>query len=227
MAKHSSFLFKLIAAAVVFGLGTAYSAKADSYSFSSTVYYAGPTTDPSAPPDNPFGVTNPVIGNAISGLALTSAGGQGTLTFNTNGNPGVSITSATPGLFTVNLYGAAASSIVTGTTLNAGTYNFSDANDYFGIATAGGSTGFGCTAGQACNTGTSPVDVTTITVGPSGLITVSSSSLELVADPAPPAGVPEIDPKNAMVPFALLAGVVLLVRGRRPKSAVVELESYC
>ena len=223
MKKNRSFLLKLIAAAVVFGMGTVYSAKADNVSFTSQVYYVGPSTDPTSPPDNPYGLTNTTTtGNPISGLALTSAGVQGTLTFNTNGNPGVSITSATPGLFTVNLYGAAASSIVSGGNLVAGTYTFSDPNDYFGIATAGGSTSFGCLTGQICNTTGDPKDTANITVGPGGVVTVTSSSLELVAAVTdPPSGVPEIDPKNAMVPFVLLAGAVLVFRGRRTKSAEV------
>jgi hypothetical protein len=222
MKQSKRFLTKLIAATALFGLGIAYSAKADSVSFTSTVYYVGPTTDPSAPPDNPYGLVNTTPGNPISVLGITSAGGAGTLTFNTNGNPGVSLTSATPGLFTVNLYGAAASGIVTGTTLNAGSYSFNAPNDYFGIATVGGTTNPGCNTGQACNPGSNPTAITTITVGPGGLVTVSSSSFELVAAPtSTPSGVPEVDPKNAMVPFVLLAGAALVFRGRRTKSAEV------
>lgn len=221
MKNVKNYLTRLIAVTVLFGFGMAYSAKADNISsFTSQVYYAGPATDPTSPPDNPYGVVNTTPGNAISGFALTYAGSQGTLTFDTNGNPGVAITSATPGLFTVDLYGTAASGIVNSSgQLVAGVYTFSDANDYFGIAEAGGGTGGGCITGQACNTGTSPADVTTITVGPGGLVTVSSSSLELVSQISnTPTGAPEVDPRNAMVPFALLGGAVLVIRGRRTKS---------
>jgi hypothetical protein len=212
MGKTRIFLTKLLAVAALAGFGIAHSAKADSVSFATTVYYAGPSSDGT---DNPFGVVNP-IGNAISTLAITPAGAAGTLTFNTSGNPGVSLTGTD---FTVMLYGAT-NTIVTGTTLNTGVYTFNSASDYFGVATVGGTTGFGCTAGQTCNTGSNPLDVTTINVAASGVITVSSSSLELVAKQTTPAGVPEIDPTSAMSPLALLAGAAMMIRGRRKKIAM-------
>ena len=224
MKNASNFLARLIAVAALLGLGLAHSAKADNVdTFTSQVYYAGPSTDPSAPPDNPYGVVNTTPGNPIAGFALTSAGAQGTFTFDTNGNPGVQLVSTAPGLFTVDMYGAAASTMVNASgQLVTGTYTFNSSQDYFGIESAGGSTGFGCLSMQSCNTSGNPLDVTTINVVQGGIVTVSSSSLELVAAVTnTPTGAPEVDPKNAMVPLVLLAGAVLVFRGRRTKSVEV------
>ena len=206
MGKTGSLLTKFLAVAAFLGLGMMHSAKADSVTINSNFYYAGPSTDGA---DNPFGIVN-VGGNAISTLAITSAGAPGTLVFNTSGNPGVSLTGAD---FTVSLFGPV-NTIVTGSTLNTGTYTFNSASDYFGIKSAGGTTGFGCLAGQTCNTSANPQDIVTINVAANGVVTLSSSSLEVVTQ-AQPAGVPEIDPTSSLSPLALLVGAAMIIRGRR------------
>jgi archaellum component FlaF (FlaF/FlaG flagellin family) len=189
-------LLILIVATLV-SLGMAYSTKADTLTFAGIqVYYAG---DPSEGMDNPWGVTNPG-GNAISILGMTPAGAPGTLTFDTGGNPGVSLVSSTPGLFDVNLYGDT-TNIISAGKLVTGSYTFNSPSDTFEI------NGF-------TNAGANPVDAVTINVAADGVVTLGSSSLELVTDP--PSGVPEVDPTSAMSPPALLAGAVLIIRGRRP-----------
>jgi hypothetical protein len=207
MGNMKNFLTKLLAVAVLIGLGVAYSAKADSYSTTTTFYYVGPSTD-GPPPDNPYGLTNS-IGNPISGLAITSAGSTGTLTVNTA--TGITLTGTD---FTVNLVGS--NSIVSGGALVTGTYTFTSASDYYGMATALGNTVGACNPGQNCNMGSSPGDVFTVNVSGAGIVTISSSSLELAAMPSGgPSGVPEIDPSSAMSSLALLAGLVMIMRGRR------------
>jgi PEP-CTERM motif len=178
MGKTRSFLTKLLTVAALVGLGVAYSAKADSVSFSTTVYYAGPPGEV----DNPYGVNNAAGANPISGLLIGTSGATGTVTFNTTGNPGVSVTGAD---FTINLFGST-NTIVTGTTLNTGTYTFSSSSDYFGLASKNGSTGFGCSSGQTCNAGANPADVVTINVSAAGVVTLASSSLEVVFKQAVP-----------------------------------------
>jgi hypothetical protein len=221
--KAKNLLTKFLTVAALVGLGMAYSAKADSVTLSVATYYAGPTGEI----DNPFSVTNSTVGaNSISRFSLTTAGAAGNLTLDTTGNPGLTLTSTTAGLYNVTLYGAT-NTMVTGTTLNTGTYSFSNSQDYFGIlATPTQFPGSGscAIANQYCTTGTSPSDVVTINVAATGLVTITSSSMELVAgvsSPPPNNSVPEIDPKNGMSAFALLAGAVLIMRGRRKKAQEV------
>jgi hypothetical protein len=202
---------KLLTLAALAGLGMLHVAKADSYSETSTFYYAGPETGTT---DNPFSIVN-VGGNAASTLNLTNAGVSGTLTINTVTNPAITLTGAD---FSVTLYGVPNGLLSSGK-LVTGTYNFSSGSDYFGIETAGNgaTTGFGCNAGQTCNVGANPVDQVTLNVAANGVVTLSSSSLELVTQVStqPTTGVPEIDPSSALSPLALLGCAVMIFRGRR------------
>lgn len=196
---------RLLTLAALMVLGTAFSAKADDMlTYTNTqVYYVGPSSDGT---DNPFGLTNS-IGNSISILNMTSAGAPGTLVFNTSGNPGVSLVSNTPGLFDVSLYGNT-SGMISGGQLVAGSYTFNSSLDTFDI------NGY-------TNSGSDPIDGVTIDVAANGVVTLSSSSLELATQPvadAPPAtGAPEIDPSTGMSAFTLISGAVLIIRGRRKK----------
>jgi hypothetical protein len=200
---------KLLAVAVLAGLGMVHAAKADSYTETSTFYYAGPDTA-----DDPtLGITN-ASGNTDSTFNLTSAGSTGTLSINTVTNPAISLTGSQ---FTVTLYGVP-NTLLSGGNLVTGTYNFNSSFDYFGIETAGNgaTTGFGCNAGQTCNVGANPVDQVTLNVAANGVVTLQSSSLELVTKVSSvTTGVPEIDPSSALSPLALLGGVMMIFRGRR------------
>jgi len=208
MKSARSFVMKLATVTVLAVFGMGFAAYADSVTLNSTFYYAGPETGTT---DNPFSIVN-ANGNAISTLALTSAGSSGTLVLNTTGNPGISLTGSD---FTVQLYGNT-SAMVTGSTINTGTYTFNSASDYFGIETAGGTTGYGgaglCNTGQTCNSGSNPIDDVTINVAQNGVVTLQSSSLELVAS-----DVPEMDRSNALASLVLVGGVVTIFRGRRKK----------
>ncbi len=191
---------RLLTLAALMVLGTAFSVKADALTYTDTqVYYVG--TDSTY---NPFGLTNS-IGNSISILNMTSAGAAGTLIFNTSGNPGVSLVSNTPGLFNVQLFGNT-SGMISGGQLVAGTYTFNSTQDTF-------------TINGYTNTGSDPIDGVTIDVAANGVVTLSSSSLELatqpVADPSPATGAPEIDPSTGLSAFTLIFGAVLIIRGRR------------
>ena len=101
--------------------------------------------------------------------------------------------------------------IVTGLTINPGTYTFNSASDYFGLKTVGGTTAFGCLTGQTCNTTADPEDIVTINVAQNGVVTLSSSSLEVVAL------VPENDPRSPIAPLVLLVGAAMLIGERRQK----------
>lgn len=194
---------RLLALAALMVFGAAFSAKADDVlTYTNTqVYYVG--TDSTY---NPWGLTNS-IGNPISILNMTSAGAAGTLTFDTSGNPGVSLVSNTPGLFNVQLYGDTSGMINNGQ-LVTGTYTFNSSQDTFSI------NGY-------TNSGSDPIDGVTINVAANGVVTLSSSSLELAMEPttdAPPSGgAPEIDPATGMSAFTLISGAVLIIRGRRKK----------
>jgi hypothetical protein len=210
MGKTRNLMTKLLAVAVLAGLGMVHAAKADSYMETSTFYYAGPETGTT---DNPFSIVN-VGGNAASTLNLTNAGSTGTLSINTVTNPAISLTGSQ---FTVTLYGVP-NTLLSGGNLVTGTYNFNSSFDYFGIETAGNgaTTGFGCNAGQTCNVGANPVDQVTLNVAANGVVTLQSSSLELVTKVSSvTTGVPEIDPSSALSPLALLGGVMMIFRGRR------------
>jgi hypothetical protein len=201
---------KLLAVAVLAGLGMVHAAKADSYMETSTFYYAGPDTA-----DDPtLGITN-ASGNADSTFNLTSAGSTGTLSINTVTNPAISLTGSQ---FTVTLYGVPNGLLNGSGQLVTGFYNFNSASDYFGIETAGNgaTTGFGCNAGQSCNVGANPVDQVTLNVAANGVVTLQSSSLELVTKVSSvTTGVPEINPSSALSPLALLGCAVMIFRGRR------------
>jgi hypothetical protein len=187
-----------------------HAAKADSYMETSTFYYAGPdTTD-----DPTIGVSN-LSGNADNTINLTPTGITGTLSINTVTNPAISLTGAD---FTVTLYGVPNGLLNGSGQLVTGTYSFNSALDYFGVETAGNgaTTGFMCNAGQTCNVGANPVDQVTLNVAANGVVTLQSSSLELVTQVSTVAGgVPEIDPSSALSPLALLGGAVMIFRGRR------------
>jgi len=209
MGKTRNLMTKLSAVVVLAGLGMVHVAKADSYSETSTFYYAGPETGTT---DNPFSITN-VGGNLASTMNLTNAGSTGTLSINTVTNPAISLTGSQ---FTVTLYGVP-NGMLSGGSLVTGTYNFSSGTDYFGIETAGNgaTTGFGCNAGQTCNVGGNPIDQVTLNVAANGVVTLQSSSLELVTKVSSVTGVPEINPSSALSPLALLGCAVMIFRGRR------------
>ncbi len=210
MGKTRNIMTKLLAVAVLAGLGMVHAAKADSYMETSTFYYAGPDTA-----DDPtLGITN-ASGNADSTFNLTSAGSTGTLSINTVTNPAISLTGSQ---FTVTLYGVPNGLLNGSGQLVTGFYNFNSASDYFGIETAGNgaTTGFGCNAGQSCNVGANPVDQVTLNVAANGVVTLQSSSLELVTKVSSvTTGVPEINPSSALSPLALLGCAVMIFRGRR------------
>jgi hypothetical protein len=197
---------RLLTLAALMVLGAALSAKADDVlTYTNTqVYYVG--TDSTY---NPFQLTNS-IGNPISILNMTPMGAPGTLTFNTSGNPGVSLVSNTPGLFNVQLFGNT-SGIISGGQLVAGTtYTFNSSQDTF-------------TINGYTNSGSDPIDGVTIDVAANGVVTLSSSSLELATDPvqvSSPTGVPEIDPTTGFSAFTLISGAVLIIRGRRKKYVI-------
>jgi len=194
--------------AVLLVLGTAFSAKADSMlTFTNTqVFYVGPDST-----TNPWSLTNSG-GDTATYVGMPSTGSPGTLTFNTAGNPGVSLVSNTPsgttGYYSVQLYGDTSSMIKNGQ-LATGTYTFNSSSDSFAIG------------GVPAQTGADPIDYATINVAANGVVTLSSSSLELAMQPttdAPPAGgAPEIDPATGMSAFTLISGAVLIIRGRRKK----------
>ena len=209
MGKTRNLMTKLLAVAVLAGLGMVHAAKADSYTETSTFYYAGPDTA-----DDPtIGVSN-LSGNADNTINLTPTGITGTLSINTVTNPAISLTGAD---FTVTLYGVPNGLLNGSGQLVTGTYSFNSALDYFGVETAGNgaTTGFMCNAGQTCNVGANPVDQVTLNVAANGVVTLQSSSLELVTKVSSVAGVPEINPSSALSPLALLGCAVMIFRGRR------------
>jgi len=197
MRNSTSFLLKCLALFAVVCFGMAYSAKADTWSATVTVYYVAPT-DPSY---NPWGLTNPG-GDATSWLAITPAGDTENVSFSTSAAQGVAVGTITGSDFTIELFNPPVSEpgpIVTGTTLNPGTYVFNSCLDYFGAKTSGGNTttttgcagdaNYGnepCMTGQICNAGTSPNDVVTINVAANGVVTVQSSSMEVAFSPETP-----------------------------------------
>jgi hypothetical protein len=216
MGKTRNLMTKLSAVVVLAGLGMVHVAKADSYSETSTFYYAGPETGTT---DNPFSITN-VGGNLASTMNLTNAGSTGTLSINTVTNPAISLTGSQ---FTVTLYGVPNGLLNGSGQLVTGTYNFNSASDYFGIESAGngavtgfyGSPAVACNTGQICNGTADPIDQVTLNVAANGVVTLQSSSLELVTKVSSVAGVPEIDPSSALSPLALLGCAVMIFRGRR------------
>jgi hypothetical protein len=215
MGKTRNLMTKLLAVAVLAGLGMVHAAKADSYTETSTFYYAGPDTA-----DDPtLGITN-ASGNTDSTFNLTSAGSTGTLSINTVTNPAISLTGSQ---FTVTLYGVPNGLLNGSGQLVTGTYTFNSASDYFGIESAGngavtgfyGSPAVACNTGQICNGTADPIDQVTLNVAANGVVTLQSSSLELVTKVSSVAGVPEIDPSSALSPLALLGCAVMIFRGRR------------
>lgn len=160
MRKCSAALLKGFALIAVLCFGIAHSAQADStYSLTQTVYYVGPTTDPSC--DNPLpppGGVCRVGGNPISSFngGITSAGSVESISFDAVTSADVNTTAAvsiTGGDVTIELYGygdetagygygPGPSGIVNSSgQLVAGTYTFAACNatgdgnsgDYFGI----------------------------------------------------------------------------------------------
>jgi len=196
MKKCNTGLLKCLSLFAVLCFGMAYSAKADTFSSTVTVYYV----DPSATSYNPWGLTNPG-GDSATGstpLAITSAGDVENVSFSTSNTEGVAVGSITGTDFTLELYNPPSSEtgpIVTGTTLNTGTYVFDSCSDYYGAVTKNSTTGFGgscnppgyisCITGQICNAGSNPNDTVTINVAANGVVTVASSSLEVAFAPTP------------------------------------------
>jgi len=183
-------------------LGIARTANATQVSFTTTVYYIGPPTDPTSPPDNTLGpggttLTNGAGSNGIADFngAVTSAGSSETVVFDTGGNPGVTVGSGAGSVFDVQLYGpdpalSSPSSIISGGVLQAGAYVFDSCSSYFGVENNGGQSyapgcngvTVPCVTGEVCNAGTSPTDIMTITVGTNGVVTITSGSLAIGFD---------------------------------------------
>jgi hypothetical protein len=192
-----------------FGLATlalcalGFSTRADVLSYTTTVYYIGPPADGA---DNTLGPGGTTLsnegGDPISTFngAISNTGAVETITFNTSGNPGVNI--GAPGQdFDIQLYGpdpalSSPSSMISGGALQPGTYVFDSCSpsNYFGIkaidypnASAAGcnNSTVPCQTGEICNVGSSPSDIATITIGPNGVVTVQSGSLDVGFAPTP------------------------------------------
>ncbi len=200
MKKSLIIAVRVSALAALLFLGVARTANATQVSFTTTVYYIGPSSDPTAPPDNTLGPGGTTLTNsggdgiAYFNGAVTSAGSSESVVFDTGGNPGVSVGSS-GSVFDVQLYGPDAAlstpgSIISGGVLQAGTYVFDSCSSYFGVKNNGGSASapgcngatVPCVSGEICNAGTSPSDIMTITVGTNGVITITSGSLAIGFD---------------------------------------------
>jgi len=202
MKKCNTGLLKCLSLFAVLCFGMAYSAKADTFSSTVTVYYVDNPTDTGAASFNAWGLTNSGGDSAVTGttpLAITSAGDVENVSLSTSNTEGVAVGTITGTDFTLELYNPPSSApgpTVTGTTLNAGAYVYDSCLDYFGAKTASGTTGDGtgcpnaygygaCMTGQICNAGSSPNDVVTINVAANGVVTIASSSLEIAFAPTP------------------------------------------